>query len=77
MIKYYDKQEAINTSHRDFRRATLGVIAQAGFSKAIEWVPLSAGTADEKDGKDSYQKCLSVVFENFIWTVLAPPWLLG
>ena len=77
MIQYYDKQEAVNTSYRDFRRATLGVIAHAGFSKAMEWVPLSAGTSNEKEGEGSHQNCLHVVFENFLWTIIAPAWLLG
>ncbi|KAG0636167.1 cytochrome P450 [Tuber brumale] len=42
MLQYYDKQEDIDTSHRDFRRVTLGVISHAGFSKAMDWVPLMA-----------------------------------
>ena len=77
MIQYYDKHEAINTSYRDFRRATLGVIAHAGFSKVMEWAPPTAATANGKDSEGSYQNCLYVLFENFIWTVIAPSWLLG
>jgi len=74
MIQYYDKHEATNTSYRDFRRVTLGVITRAGFNKVMEWVPLKAA---EKDGEGSYQKCLDVLFENFIWTAIAPSWILG
>ena len=77
MIQYYDKSEAISTSHRDFRRATLGVIAHAGFSKVMEWVPLTTVIAKEKDGEGSYQKYLDILFENFIWTIIAPSWVLG
>jgi len=77
MIRYYDKREDINTSYRDFRRATLGVIAHAGFSKVMEWVPLTTAIANEKDNEGSYQKCLHVLFENFIWAVVVPSWLLG
>ncbi|PUU77687.1 cytochrome P450 [Tuber borchii] len=76
MIRYYDKHEAINTSYRDFRRATLGVIAHAGFSKVMEWCPLTTAIANEKDGEGSYQKCLHVLFENFMWAVIAPSWIL-
>ncbi|PUU77682.1 cytochrome P450 [Tuber borchii] len=76
MIRYYDKREAINTSYRDFRRATLGVIARAGFSKVMEWGPLTTALANEKDDEGSYQKCLHVLFENFIWAVIAPSWIL-
>jgi len=77
MIQYYDKHEAINTSYRDFRRATLGVIAHAGFSKVMEWVPLTTEITNEKDGEGSYQKCLHALFENFKWTTIAPSWLLS
>ena len=77
MIQYYDKHAATNTSYRDFRRATLGVIAHAGFSKVMEWVPLTAAIANEKDDEGSYKKCLHVLFENFIWTAIAPSWILG
>ena len=77
MIKYYDKQEAINTSHRDFRRATLGIIAHAGFSKVMDWVPLTTSVDNEKDGEGSYQECLGVLFENFKWTIIGPSWLLS
>ncbi|PUU77683.1 cytochrome P450 [Tuber borchii] len=76
MIRYYDKHEAINTSYRDFRRATLGVIARAGFSKVMEWCPLATAIANEKDDEGSYQKCLHVLFENFMWAVIAPSWIL-
>ena len=77
MIQYYDKHDATSSSYRDFRRATLGVIARAGFSKVMEWVPLTTAIANEKDSEGSYQKCLYVLCENFIWTVIAPSWLLG
>ena len=77
MIQYYDKHDATNSSYRDFRRATLGVIARAGFNKVMEWVPLKAAIPNEKDGEGSYQKCLDVLFENFIWTAIAPSWILG
>ena len=77
MIQYYDKHDATNSSYRDFRRATLGVIARAGFSKVMEWVPLTTAIANEKDSEGSYQKCLHVLFENFIWTAIAPSWILG
>ena len=77
MVRYYDKREAINTSHRDFRRATLGIIAHSGFGKVMDWVPLITTIANEKDGEGSYQKCLDILFENFKWTVIAPSWLLG
>ena len=73
MIQYYDKSEAINTSHRDFRRATLGIMTRAGFSKVMRWIPLT----DEKDGEGNYQKCLNVLFENLVWAIIAPSWLLG
>jgi len=77
MIQYYDEHGAINTSYRDFRRATLGVIAHAGFNKVMEWVPLTAAIGNGKDGEGSYQECLHVLCENFIWAVIAPSWLLG
>jgi len=77
MVRDYDKREAINTSHRDFRRATLGIIAHAGFGKVMDWVPLNTDIANEKDDEGSYQKCLDILFENFKWTVIAPSWLLG
>ena len=77
MLQYYDKQEAINTSYRDFRGATLGVIAHAGFSRVIEWAPLSAGMVNERDGEGSYQECFNILFENFKWALMAPSWLLG
>ena len=77
MIQYYDKGETINTSYRDFRRATLGVIAHAGFGKVMEWIPLPTAITNGKNGEGSYQKCLDILFENFIWTVIAPSWLLG
>ena len=77
MIRYYDGREAVGPSHRDFRRATLGIIAHAGFGKLMDWVPLTTARADEKDGEGSYQKCLDILFENFKWTVIAPSWLLG
>jgi len=35
MIQYYDKSEVIDTSHRDFRRATLGIMTRAGFSRVM------------------------------------------
>ena len=73
MIQYYDKSEPINTSHRDFRRATLGIMTRAGFSKVMRWIPLT----DEKDGEGNYQKCLNVLFENLVWAIIAPSWLLG
>ncbi|PUU77675.1 cytochrome P450 [Tuber borchii] len=72
MIQYYDKREATNTSYRDFRRATLGAIAHAGFSKVMEWAPLTTAIANEKDSEGSYQKCLHVLIENFKWTLIAP-----
>jgi len=77
MIRYYDKREAVNTSHRDFRRATLGVIAHAGFSKGMDWVPLTISIPNERDVEGSYQECLNILFENFKWAVIAPSWLLG
>ncbi|PUU77680.1 cytochrome P450 [Tuber borchii] len=76
MIQYYDKHEATNTSYRDFRRAALGVIAHAGFSKVMEWVPLTTPIANEKDREGSYQKHLHVLFENFMWAAIAPSWIL-
>jgi len=77
MLQYYDKQEAVNTGYRDFRRATLGIIAHAGFSKVMEWVPLTTAGASEGAGEGSYQKCLNILFEDFVWTLVAPSWLLG
>jgi len=70
MLQYYDKQEAVNTGYRDFRRATLGIIAHAGFSKVMEWVPLTTAGASEGAGEGSYQKCLNILFEDFVWTSL-------
>ena len=77
MIQYYDKPEVINTSYRDFRRATLAIIAHAGFGKVMKWAPLSTAAADEETSEGSYQKCLNILFENFKWTLVAPSWLLG
>ena len=77
MIQYYDKSKAINTSYRDFRRATLGVIAHAGFSKVMEWVPLTTAIANEETDEGSYQKYLNILFENYKWILIAPSWLLG
>ncbi|KAG0134365.1 cytochrome P450 [Tuber indicum] len=76
MLQYYDKQEDIKTIHRDFRRVTLGVISHAGFSKVMNWVPLTTTITSGKDGEGSYQKCLNILFENFEWTAIAPSWLL-
>ena len=77
MLQYYDKQEAINTSHRDFRRATLGVITHAGFSKVMEWTPPTTTIANKKHGEGSYQKCFNIMFENLLWTFVGRSGVLG
>jgi len=74
VIQYYEKQEAINTGYRDFRRATLGIISHAGFGKGMEWVPRSTGAISEEG---SFQKCLNTLFEDFVWTLVAPGWILS
>ncbi|PUU83806.1 cytochrome P450 [Tuber borchii] len=37
---------------------------------------LTTAIGNGKDGEGSYQMCLHVLCENFIWTVIAPSWLL-
>jgi len=77
MLQYYDKKEAIDTTYGDFNKVALGVIAHAGFSKVMEWVPLTTAITNKKYGERSYQKCFNILFENLLWTVIAPSWVLG
>ena len=77
VLQYYDKQEAIKTSYEDFNKVALGVIAHAGFSKVMEWVPLTTVSANKKYGEGSYQKCFNILFDNLLWTIIAPSWVLG